>query len=214
MLLPRFYPIVDTELLEARGFGAVEAAAALLEAGVRILQYRHKGQFTRARYEEAGRIAALAREAGALFVVNDRADIAALLDAGLHLGQDDLSPADARRVVGGARVVGYSTHNEAQMRQALDQCVDYVAFGPVFVTSSKHNPDPTVGLELLRRVRGLTDKPLVAIGGITRDTAGAVFEAGADSVAVIGDLYPTTLDAAGLRGRGEEWRSITDAGFR
>mgnify|MGYP002381226852 CR=1 FL=1 len=209
MRLPRFYPILDTELLDARGFSAVEAAAALLDAGVRILQYRRKGPFTRARYEEAGRTAELSRQAGALFVVNDRADIAALLDdAGLHVGQEDLSPADARKVIGPSRVLGYSTHNEAQMREAAEQPVDYVAFGPVFGTASKRNPDPTVGLDLLRAVRRLTAKPLVAIGGITRETAASVFEAGADSVAVIGDLYPATLNAASLRGRAEEWRQF------
>jgi thiamine-phosphate pyrophosphorylase len=209
LLLPRFYPIIDTELLEARGFPPVEAAAALLDTGARVLQYRHKGQFTRARFEEAREIARLTHETGSIFMMNDRADIALLLNAGLHVGQDDLNPIDARKVIGPSRILGYSTHDENQMRAALDEPTDYIAFGPVYGTLSKHNPDPTVGLDLLRAVRNLTTKPLVAIGGITREKAAQVFEAGADSIAVIGDLYPSLLTSATLRERVHDWLSVT-----
>ncbi len=199
MQLKSFYPILDT----GRGIDPVAAAERILEGGARLLQFRHKGFFSKDVFEQARQIAALCRSVDAMFVVNDRADIARLLDAGLHLGQDDLSPADARRVLGEGSFIGFSTHNEAQLRAAAE--VEYVAFGPIFGTSSKLNPDPVVGLDELRRLRPLTTRPLVAIGGITRANARSVIEAGADSVAVIGDLFPEDGD---IRGRVEEWISL------
>ena len=208
---PRFYPIIDSELVEARGVTPVDVATVLLDGGVRILQYRHKAQFTRARWEEAKEIARLSREAQALCIINDRADIALLLDCGLHVGQEDLLPVDARQVIGNARTLGLSTHNEQQFQEALSEPVDYIAIGPVFGTSSKRNPDPVVGLDLVRAVRALTQKPLIAIGGITRESAPLVFEAGADSIAVIGDLYPPApLNSEELRGRIREWMTIAE----
>jgi thiamine-phosphate pyrophosphorylase len=206
---PPFYPILDSELLQLRGLDLTEAARVLLEAGVRILQLRHKGPYTRAIFEQAGSIAALCREQEARFIVNDRADIALLLDAGLHIGQDDLAPADARRVIGAGRTLGYSTHNEQQFRAALAEPVDYLAFGPVFPTASKRNPDPVAGLDQLRRMRAMANRPLIAIGGITRERAPEVLVHGADSLAVIGDLYPDPLDAASLEHRALEWMAIT-----
>jgi thiamine-phosphate pyrophosphorylase len=201
MKIPRFYPILDTRLCK----DPVESARVLLEAGARIVQLRHKGPFLRPVYELAIVMAQLAREFGALFIVNDRADIAALTGAGLHLGQDDVPPLEARRIVGEAAVVGFSTHNEAQLRAAESQPVDYLALGPIFPTLSKDNPDPVVGLEGLRRLRGLTNRPLVAIGGITRQNAAQVLEAGADSVAVISDLYGGREPLAQVA---REWLSV------
>jgi len=121
--------------------------------------------------------------------MNDRADLclAAEFD-GLHLGQDDLSPEAARRIIGPTRWLGVSTHNPEQLAEADKTSADYLAIGPVFATTTKANPDPVVGLEGVRRARQLTSKPLVAIGGITRANARAVIEAGADAVAVISDL--------------------------
>lgn len=202
----RFYPVLDSELASRRGPGPVAAAAALLEAGARILQFRHKGFFSRQVYDQAGEIASFCRQAGALFVMNDRADIARLLHAALHVGQEDLSPADARRVLGEEAIVGFSTHNEAQIRAAAAEPADYLALGPIFGTVTKLNPDPVVGLAELRRLRPLTDRPLVAIGGITRENAASVFEAGADSVAVVSDLFP---EDGNLRARAEEWMKIS-----
>jgi len=193
MKLPAFYPVLDADRVSA-----VPAAEALLEAGARILQFRHKGFFSREAFEQASRISELCRRAGALFVVNDRADVAKLLDAALHLGQDDLAPADARRILPAPSILGFSTHNEQQLRAANLEPVDYLAIGPIFPTRSKLNPDPIVGMDRLRSLRKLTQKPLVAIGGITRELAPQVFEAGADSVAVISDLFP----------RPEEWMAI------
>ena len=109
--------------------------------------------------------------------------------SGVHVGQDDLSPEDARRVVGGERWVGVSTHTVEQVRLADAGCADYVAVGPVFATGTKLDAEPVIGLEGVRRARALTRKPLVAIGGITRENARSVIDAGADSVAVISALF-------------------------
>ena len=205
MRLSLFYPILDTDTAARRGIDVVAAADRILEAGARMLQLRHKGFFSREMFQQARQIAALCREADALFVCNDRADIARLLGVALHLGQDDLSPSDARRVLGDGAFIGFSTHNEEQLRAAATQPANYLALGPIFGTSSKLNSDPVVGLDNLRRLRALTARPLVAIGGITRSNARSVIEAGADSVAVIGDLFP---DDGNLRGRVEEWLSV------
>ncbi len=193
MTLPRFYPVLDADRVNA-----VEAADALLGAGARILQFRHKSFFSRRAFEEASRISELCRQAGAIFVVNDRADVAKLLAAALHLGQDDLAPTDARRILPAPGIIGFSTHNEEQLLAGNLEPVDYLAIGPIFPTRSKLNPDPIVGIDRLRALRRLTPKPLVAIGGITRELAPQVFEAGADSVAVISDLFPSP----------EEWIAI------
>jgi thiamine-phosphate pyrophosphorylase len=208
MKLPRVYPILDTGSLEARGFSLARAAAALLEGGAGILQLRHKRHWGRALFDAAREIARMCREAGALFMVDDRADIAMLLEAGLHVGQDDLPPRDARRLLGSEAVIGFSSHNVQQVCAAGGEPVDYVAFGPVFATASKRNPDPVTGIEALKECRSLVEKPLVAIGGITRETAGAVLAAGADSVAAIGDLLPAELTSISLRQRMEEWQRL------
>lgn len=209
--IPRVYPIVDTATLERLAFNPVHAAAALLEGGTRILQFRHKGFWSREVFKQAEEIAALCRSSSASFVVNDRADYASLLHAGLHLGQDDLLPSDARSLIGDSPTIGYSTHNPDQMRAAASEPVDYVAFGPVFTTDSKDRPDPTVGIEGLRTVRGLTSKPLVAIGGITRANASICWSAGADSVAIIADMLPNPYTQALVRDRMEEWIRLSHA---
>jgi thiamine-phosphate pyrophosphorylase len=200
--IPAFYPILDTGTTARLGVDVASAARAILEAGAGMLQFRHKGFFSREVWEELGRVAALCREAHALLVVNDRADLDRLTGARLHLGQDDLAPADARRVVGPETPIGFSTHNQRQLLEAAAEPVEYLALGPIFGTISKENPDPVVGLDELRRLRPLTPLPLVAIGGITRANARSVLAAGADAVAVIGDLLPGDGD---IRGRAEEW---------
>lgn len=206
--LPAFYPVLDTGVLASRGLSATAAAEAILDAGARVLQFRHKEFFSRAVFEEAERVAALCRASKALFVMNDRADLAALLGAALHLGQDDLAPADARKILTPDGVIGFSTHNREQLRAADAEPVDYLAIGPIFATGSKQNPDPVLGVTELCRLREITKKPLAAIGGITRETARSVLEAGADSLAVIGDLYPQPLTTAALRARTKEWLAI------
>ena len=177
----------------------------MLEGGAAILQFRHKRFWDAGTVALAGEIAELCSRSGALFIINDRADYAALHRSGLHLGQDDLSPADARRVVGKNAIVGYSTHNPEQLTLAERENVDYVAFGPVFATASKERPEPSVGLELLRVARNVTAKPLVAIGGISRATAPSVWEAGADSIALISDLLPNPCTPSAIAARVKEW---------
>jgi thiamine-phosphate pyrophosphorylase len=212
--LPRIYPIVDTATLQRLNLPAITAAEALIEGGARILQLRHKAFWSRETFHLAEAIAAICKSAGVLFVVNDRADYAALLGSALHIGQDDLTPTDARRVLGNQAILGYSTHTPEQMRSAEENdthTIDYLAFGPMFSTVSKERPDPTVGIEGLKVIRALTRKPLVAIGGITRDNAFTCWNAGADSVAVIADLYPTPCTKITLRDRMAEWQKLTAA---
>jgi thiamine-phosphate pyrophosphorylase len=195
-------------MLERVGFHPARAAAALLEGGARILQFRHKGFWSHEVFAQAEQIAALCRDAAADFVLNDRADYAGILQCGLHLGQEDLLPADARSVIGDTATIGYSTHSPDQMRAAVCEPVDYVAFGPVFGTASKDRPDPTVGIDGLRTVRALTTKPLVAIGGITPANASLCWNAGADSVAVIAGMLPNPCTKGSIRDRMAEWMRL------
>jgi thiamine-phosphate pyrophosphorylase len=207
MKLPRVYPILDTESLDRCALSLETAAAAFLEGGAGILQIRHKGHWTRDILASARTVAKLCRENGTPLIIDDRADFALLLDAGLHVGQDDLAPRDARRLIGTEATLGYSSHNLSQLVEAGGEPVDYVAIGPIFGTASKRNPDPIVGVDEIRRCRALIEKPLVAIGGITIDNAGDVWSAGADSVAVIGALLPQPATLRALRQRMEEWRT-------
>lgn len=203
-LQARVYPIADMETLDRCGFEPVAFVQALLDGGARLLQFRHKDAYTRTAFEQLEQIASLCHSAGAQLIVNDRADFAAICDAGLHVGQDDLAPALARRVMG-ARMLGLSTHNEAQMRAAADEPVDYVALGPIFQTSSKRNADAEVGVQNLKAWRPLVAQPLVAIGGITLENAPQVLAAGADCVAVIGDLLSASNDLGKVKTRMETW---------
>jgi len=206
MVLPRFYPILDTEVSLRRGVDPVEAARQILEGGARILQFRHKQFLSRQALAWLERIVELARSSGAILVVNDRADLAKLFGLGLHLGQEDLLPSIARRVTGPDTMIGYSTHNEPQLRAACAEPADYLALGPIFGTVTKENPDPAVGLTELRRLRPLANRPLVAIGGITRANAAETLAAGADSLAVIGDLFS---EDGNIRARAAEWIRLT-----
>jgi len=238
LLLPRLYPILDFSSFAAKPEPlrqALRFAEELLAGGAAMLQYRDKSG-------DAARMLSCARElrrltqGKATLIINDRADICLAAQAdGVHLGQDDLSPASVRRILdcvvshpfspslGTAQlsrermghpqttpetlsseragretargIVGFSTHNLDQIRDADAMPVDYIAVGPVFATASKANPDPVIGLEGVRRARASTQKPLVAIGGITRKNCLQVREAGADAVAVIADLLESPVKA-------------------
>jgi thiamine-phosphate pyrophosphorylase len=186
LVLPRLYVILDAALLTVP---ETECAEKLVDAGVRLLQYRNKGASASELFERSKRLSALLVPAGVTFIVNDRADVASATEAsGVHVGQEDLGAEAARLVIGTGKLLGVSTHTSEQFKQAIATSADYVAVGPVFSTSTKANPDPVVGIELIRRIRPLTDKPIVAIGGITLDRAAKVIQAGADSVAVISDV--------------------------
>lgn len=205
--LPKFYPILDTSVLAAREFPVAPVAEVLLSAGVRILQYRHKDDFTQKHYDEAKHLAELCQDAGVLFVLNDRADFARLLRCALHVGQDDLPPTAARMIVSD-EVIGFSTHNAEQLKLADTEPVEYISIGPIFVTASKLRPDPVVGIEGLKTLRALTKKPLCAIGGITLANVPELFAAKADSAAVISGYLPDTFDKRALKMKVQEWLTI------
>ena len=178
---------------------------ACLAGGARFLQVRAKTASGAALLEMCEAVVERAHAAGAVVIVNDRADIARFARAdGVHLGQDDLPPAMARQVLGGEAMLGYSTHTLEQVRAAIRLPLDYIAIGPIFGTASKDTGFSAVGTELVRQARALLseaglDTPIVAIGGITLERAAAVIEAGAASVAVISDLLSTGDPAARVR---------------
>lgn len=183
--LPRLYAIVDTALVPS----PMTLTTELLSAGVRLIQLRDKKSNSGAIYAASLEMQEAARREGAVFILNDRPDLAWAAGAdGVHLGQDDLPAEIARRMLPEGMIIGSSTHSIEQVARADQAPVDYVAFGPIFPTSNKEAPDPVVGLAGLAEARRTTRKPLVAIGGITAENAPAVIAAGADSVAVIGDL--------------------------
>lgn len=197
LVMPRLYVILDAEFVREP---ATETARKLIGAGVEVLQYRAKNAGAKEMLASARDLAAVARSAGATLIVNDRADVACLAGAhGVHVGQDDLGVEEARAVVGPGMWVGLSTHNIEQFEEAASSSADYIAVGPVFATTSKINPDPVVGLELVRRARRSTERPIVAIGGITLERAAEVIEAGADAVAVINDILGAEDPAARAR---------------
>jgi thiamine-phosphate pyrophosphorylase len=198
------YPVLDFACVfpggapdpKARWSRLRDLAVSLAAAGVTLLQYRNKLDPDSVVTQDCLAI----REAAPsmTLILNDRAMLVALAGwNGVHVGQDDLSPAEARAALGAAAVVGYSTHNDDQARYADTQPVDYIAIGPVFQTASKADTSPVVGLEGVARARSLTRKPLVAIGGITLENAASVYDAGADSLAVISALFAPGRDAAG-----------------
>jgi thiamine-phosphate pyrophosphorylase len=216
------YPILDAGFLagvEERAGFLRRIVLGLAEAGVGILQYRNKmgdraeiladarvmreafSPMSQNRDLSASSGQAMGHPVGSrmLLILNDWPELA--VEAGfdgVHVGQTDMSPAEARAIVGPEKIVGVSTHNEAQLRAADQEPVDYIAVGPVYATATKENPDPVVGLEGVRLARSLTRKPLVGIGGITAENAGAVLEAGADSVAVISGIFAPGGDPAKL----------------
>jgi len=181
------YPIIDPALPSC---SAADMAEALIAAGIRFFQLRVKHEPTRVFVEVARRVQAIAARHDALLIINDRADVAQLVGAaGVHLGQEDLPPADARALLGPEKIIGVSTHDAEQMDAALHVGVaDYLAFGPIYATRSKERPDPLQGLTGLNDARARCPLPLVAIGGITSETLGHVLQAGADAVAVIGAI--------------------------
>ncbi|HXG94082.1 MAG TPA: thiamine phosphate synthase [Blastocatellia bacterium] len=192
--LPKIYPITDTRL---SGLSHAEQVERFAEGGATLIQLRDKLASPREFYEAALEAMKTARRLGVQIIINDRVDIAVAVEAdGVHLGQNDLPVEQARIILGENRIVGFSTHTLKQALEASFKAIDYLAIGPVFHTTTKENPDPVVGLEGLREVKRQIAKPLVAIGGITLERAKSVIEAGADSVAVISDLY-STGDIAG-----------------
>ena len=195
--LPKLYAITDPQL---SNFTHVEIVELLLATGVRFIQLRDKEASSKELLDQARACLELTRAAGAELLINDRIDVALTANAdGVHLGQGDLNVEEAREILGDEAIIGVSTHSLEQFKAALKTSVNYVAVGPVYATTTKENPDPVVGLELVKAAKALADRPLVAIGGITIERAKEVIAAGADSVAVISALYPwpkkLTLDS-------------------
>lgn len=197
LALPPLYVILDAALLPS---DPIELTKKLLAAGARLFQYRNKTSSSRELLHASQALCMTVRQHGGIFLVNDRADISRLAGAtGVHLGQDDLSVAAARNIVGADCLIGLSTHNLRQFAAAVESSADYIAVGPMFPTSGKQNPDPVVGVDLIRTARKLTTKPIVAIGGITLERAREVIDAGADCVAVISDILKARNPADRVR---------------
>lgn len=197
LVIPPLYAILDPSLLTT---SELILAETLADSGVELIQYRNKSASSRELFETSLRLSTALARRGVRFIVNDRPDIALLAEAGgVHVGQEDLGVEEARTICGPRRWVGVSTHKLEQVASADRTSADYVAFGPIFPTTTKQNPDAVVGTELLRRARQMTRKPLVAIGGITLERAAEVYGAGADSLAVVRDLICATSPGARAR---------------
>ncbi len=195
-MFPRLYAILDADLLAARSLGMTSVATELRAAGTSLIQYRNKRSGARAVLNDAVVLKKIFAWDSVKLLLNDRPDLALLAGFdGVHVGQDDIPAEDARNIVGADAWVGVSTHNLQQVIEANETSCDYIAYGPIFPTATKINPDPTVGLAGMKEARANTDKPLVAIGGITRQNCRSVLDAGADSVAVISDLLPASGDS-------------------
>jgi thiamine-phosphate pyrophosphorylase len=195
-ILPKIYPITDTRL---SGLSHTAQVERLIAGGATLIQLREKHAAPRAFYEDAEQALRVARGHGVKIVINDRVDIALALGAdGVHLGQDDLPPEHARKILGPQAIIGFSTHSIEQALRIAWLPIDYIALGPIFTTKTKENPDKTVGLDGLKSVReAIGGFPLVAIGGVNSGNVSQVIQAGAGSAAVIGDLYASPEDIAG-----------------
>jgi len=185
--LSKIYPITDTRIAK---LSHTEQVKRLIAGGATIIQLREKYAAPKNFFADAKEALIIARKTDVKIIINDRVDIALALKAdGVHLGQDDLPSAYARKILGEKAIIGFSTHNLKQAAEALKLPIDYLAIGPVFTTKTKENPEETVGVEILKKVReAIGDFPLVAIGGITLENFREVLNEGADLVAVIGDL--------------------------
>jgi thiamine-phosphate pyrophosphorylase len=182
---PFLYPILD----ENRSNDLERDAQDLINAGVKILQLRCK-KMSNAEFQQlVTKLMPLCKRAGVLLILNDRVDVCMITDAsGVHLGQDDFPATEARQLLPNA-IIGLSTHNLNQVQSADQLPIDYISIGPIFPTTSKENPDPVVGIDLLRKAKTLTSKPIVCIGGITKNETPELLRAGADGIAVISEIY-------------------------
>lgn len=185
--LPKIYPITDISITKLSHLEQVEK---LIAGGAKFIQLRDKNSTPKDFYEAAKAVIDFTRGKDVKIIINDRVDIALVVKAdGVHLGQDDLPPENARQILGENAIIGFSTHNISQAIEAIKLPLDYIAIGPIFTTSTKENPDPVVGIEGLKTVReAIGNFPLVAIGGINSENAKEVLNNGANSVAVISQI--------------------------
>ncbi len=197
--LPKIYPITDPRLTK---LSHAEQVERLIEGGAKFIQLREKHAAPKDFYDQIETALEIARRHCVKIIVNDRVDLALAAKAdGVHLGQDDLPPEKARKILGKKAIIGYSTHNLEQALEAVKLPIDYLAIGPVFATTTKENPDQVVGIDGIRQLReALKDFPLVAIGGITTENVREVFEVGANAAAVIKSiLFPPEKISENLR---------------
>ncbi|MCI0338765.1 MAG: thiamine phosphate synthase [Acidobacteria bacterium] len=188
--LPKLYVITDCQMSNCTH---EEIVRMMLAGGASLIQLRDKEAGARELLDAARACLKQTSAAGATLIINDRVDVALTADVdGVHLGQFDLAVEEAREILGEDKIIGVSTHSLEQFCVALETSANYIAIGPIYPTKTKENPDPIVGLGLLRAAKVLTDRPIVAIGGITPERAKEVIDAGADSVAVISSIYPFT----------------------
>lgn len=194
---PALYAILDPGLISSP---VIALAESLAGSGVKLMQLRDKRSSARQLFSEVQSLIRILSPRAVRLIVNDRPDVAALSGSGgVHVGQDDLPVEETRKLCTAPMWVGVSTHNIEQLRAADQTSADYIAVGPIFPTGTKENPDPVIGIEFVRKARELTRKPLIAIGGITIQSAAEVYSAGADSLAVIRDLIATPDPAARAR---------------
>jgi thiamine-phosphate pyrophosphorylase len=189
--LPAIYAVTSRELT---GLSHLEQCERLIDGGAKLIQIRDKSLSSESLFAEVTSCVQLARRHDVSVLINDRVDIALACDTdGVHLGQTDMNAEAARMLLGDEKIIGVSTHNEDEVRRALSTDADYIAIGPVFGTTTKENPDPPLAVEGFRHLRKMiSDRPVVAIGGITAENHREVLSAGADSVAVISALYSPT----------------------
>ncbi len=190
-ILPKIYPITDCRIAK---LSHTEQVKKLIESGAEIIQLREKFATPKEFYEDAKNAVTIANKANVKIIINDRVDIASAVKAdGVHLGQDDLPPIYARKILGENAIIGFSTHTVKQAVEAIKLPVDYIAIGPIFATKTKENPDETVGIKGLNDVKkAITDFPLVAIGGITSENADEVLQF-ADSIALISAILDGSI---------------------
>lgn len=185
--IPCIYPIIDDSLVPFDKIG--ETTKAIIAGGAKIVQLRVKRLSSKGFLKSAHIIRKITRDSSAIFIVNDRVDVALLAEAdGVHLGQDDLPVKEARKLLGNNKIIGYSTHNIREALETVRLPVDYISFGPIFLTKTKHDAQTPKGIKGLAEVRKAVDIPIVAIGGITETNIIHVFQEGADSVAMISDI--------------------------
>ncbi len=192
LILPKIYPITDTRITN---LSHTEQVKRFIEGGAELIQLREKYLAAKNFYEDALNALKIARAENVKIIINDRVDIALALKAdGVHLGQDDLSPTEARKILGEIAIIGFSTHNLEQLSEAVKMPIDYAAIGPVFATKTKENPDETIGIEIIKQARKIIGNfPLVAIGGINSTNFLEVLESGASSTAIISDLLSESV---------------------
>jgi len=184
----RIYPLTDHKHLQGKTVS--DRIGEAVQSGVQMIQLRDKRETMGNLFSEAIKIRSITREHNTLFIVNDRVDLAMLCDAdGVHLGQEDLPVEEARKILGDSKIIGISTHSIDEVRQACETSADYLAFGPVYATSTKENHTPLQNISELNRAAQLVDRPLFAIGGITLDRLEEVFSTGTTGVAVISDIF-------------------------